>query len=451
MGMGGIKNTKPKIKPARPMRPLFWVKIPNAKLAGTVWLDYDDMGIDIHEDELVELFGKEDRKTKAKKSAAAGESKAAGPKKAVSRLSGKRQQNAGIALSQIKSSPDVVEDWLMRCSTKLTAEIIRTLLKLVPTKEEIAALGDHDRKQPKTIPPIDAFMLMLGDIPRIQQRLEALLLSSEFESKYEDAIAGVNDVLAATRKLKSSAPIRQIVETVLALGNYINGSTRRGQCMAFKLDALAKLENTRGNDNKTTLMMFLVRLLNKEQLGGAAEVADAVDEAAKVTFSQVDADCNALRKQTKMLAAEVKKAENAPPSSSNVEDGFVAAVKPFAQLAEKKMAQLDEQKKTMADAFNSLVKGFGEDPSKNGPEVFFKTWSSFFVNIEHACASNAQLAKAKKQAQQKARRASKVPGKNAQAAMMGQLAGALKGRQGPGGAALMGQLGAALGKRGKKG
>ena len=35
------------------MRPLFWSKIPAARLAGTVWTDLDDTGIELHEDELV--------------------------------------------------------------------------------------------------------------------------------------------------------------------------------------------------------------------------------------------------------------------------------------------------------------------------------------------------------------------------------------------------------------
>ena len=159
------------------MRPLFWSKIPAARLAGTVWTDLDDTGIELHEDELVELFARPDKKEKAK-SPSASATKSSKPAKVVSLLSGKRQQNAGIALSSIRVEPSVVEDWLTRCSTKLTAPVLRTLLKLVPTKDEVQALNEHDKSTPesiKQIPPVDAFMLMLGDIPRVKQRIECLL------------------------------------------------------------------------------------------------------------------------------------------------------------------------------------------------------------------------------------------------------------------------------------
>lgn len=424
------------------MRPLFWSKIPAARLAGTVWTDLDDTGIELHEDELVELFARPDKKEKAK-SPSASATKSSKPAKVVSLLSGKRQQNAGIALSSIRVEPSVVEDWLTRCSTKLTAPVLRTLLKLVPTKDEVQALNEHDKSTPesiKQIPPVDAFMLMLGDIPRVKQRIECLLMAAQFEEKYEDALSGVIEIMRAVRKLKQSQQIKQIMETILALGNYVNGSTSRGQCVGFKLDALTKIGNTRGNDGKTTLMMYLCRLLGDDQLD-FVEVADAASEAAKLTLSQVDADFNALRKQTKQMASEVENASNAPPNSRAEEDGFLAAMKPVSAMATKKVSQLDEEKGKMLDAFSSLVKSYGEDPGKNGPEVFFALWSRFFSQIEEACAANDKLEREKAKAK---------------SGGGGGGAGGSQKKKGPGGAApnpmaaMMSQMKGALHKRGKK-
>ena len=111
-GLGGFSGPKKeKIKPKKPMRPLFWSKIPAARLAGTVWLDLDDSGIELHEDELVELFSKPKKKQKQKAGASGSQPKPT-KVKVVSLLSGKRQQNAGIALSSIREEPSVVEDWL---------------------------------------------------------------------------------------------------------------------------------------------------------------------------------------------------------------------------------------------------------------------------------------------------------------------------------------------------
>lgn len=85
--------------------------------------------------------------------------------------------------------------------------------------------AEWDRKNKDDVPPIDYFMLILSDIPRIKERLQCLLLSSEFEEKYEDVLSNVTTILSATRKMKSSIKVKTIMETILALGNYINGST----------------------------------------------------------------------------------------------------------------------------------------------------------------------------------------------------------------------------------
>ena len=168
---------KPKIKPKEPMRPLFWVKIPGVKLTGTVWLDYDDTGIDIKEDELVTLFKKPPKRKKKKKGESktgAGETKV---EKKKSVLDGQRQQNAGIAMTQMRDKPEVYEEWIIRCSTKLTPTIIRTLLKLCPNPTEVKQLrSEWDRDHKEDIPPIDYFMLILGDIPRIKERLKCTFL-----------------------------------------------------------------------------------------------------------------------------------------------------------------------------------------------------------------------------------------------------------------------------------
>ena len=315
--------------------------------------------------------------------------------------------------------------------------------KLVPTKDELQALNEHDKSTPesrKQIPPVDAFMLMLGDIPRVKQRIECLLLAAQFEEKYEDALSGVIEIMRAVRKLKQSQQIKQIMETILALGNYVNGSTSRGQCVGFKLDALTKIGNTRGNDGKTTLMMYLCRLLGDDQLD-FVEVADAASEAAKLTLSQIDANVSTLRKETTQMASEVENASNAPPNSRSEEDGFLVAMKPVSAMATKKVTQLGEEKGKMSDAFTSLVKSYGEDPGKSGPEVFFALWSKFFTQIEEACAANDKLEREKAKAKSGGGSGGggggvgspkkKGPGSgapNPMAAMMSQMKGALNKR-----------------------
>lgn len=81
--------------------------------------------------------------------------------------------------------------------------------------------------------------------------------------------------------LGSSRKFTAVLQTILALGNHLNGSTPRGQAYGFKINTITKvfdfsyllimsqLGNTKTTDNKLTLLHYLVMVLkdqNKDAL-----------------------------------------------------------------------------------------------------------------------------------------------------------------------------------------
>ena len=52
-----------------------------------------------------------------------------------------------------------------------------------------------------------------------------------------------------------------MLEYILALGNYLNGQTARGGAYGYKLDSLLKLSDIKMKDNKTTLFMYVIELV----------------------------------------------------------------------------------------------------------------------------------------------------------------------------------------------
>ena len=71
-------------------------------------------------------------------------------------------------------------------------------------------------------------------------------------------------MLAACDEVKKSTKFKKVLEVVLALGNYLNGGSFRGAAYGFKLDALNKLRDTKSADGDTTLLHYLVKLVNKK-------------------------------------------------------------------------------------------------------------------------------------------------------------------------------------------
>ena len=61
--------------------------------------------------------------------------------------------------------------------------------------------------------------------------------------------------------MRGSAALTQILSRVLALGNYLNGTSARGGAYGFKLGDLSKLVQVKSSDSRTTLLHYLARLL----------------------------------------------------------------------------------------------------------------------------------------------------------------------------------------------
>src|SRR4051794_7946398 len=52
---------------------------------------------------------------------------------------------------------------------------------------------------------------------------------------------------------------------VLHLGNFLNGGTAKGAALGFKLVTLTKLCDTKTMDNKSSLLHYLVKLMQKDK------------------------------------------------------------------------------------------------------------------------------------------------------------------------------------------
>jgi len=56
--------------------------------------------------------------------------------------------------------------------------------------------------------------------------------------------------LAACKEAKTSPKLHKILEFVLAIGNYMNGSTSRGEAFGYKLDSLIKVSKKKKRKKK---------------------------------------------------------------------------------------------------------------------------------------------------------------------------------------------------------
>ncbi|CAD6213106.1 unnamed protein product [Miscanthus lutarioriparius] len=174
-------------------------------------------------------------------------------------LDPKKAQNIAILLRALNVTLEEVSDALLDGNAEcLGADLLETLVKMAPTKEEELKLQNFTGDLSK-LGSAERFLKALLDIPFSFKRVDAMLYRANFESEINYLRKSFETLEGACDDLKGSRLFLKLLEAVLQAGNRMNVGTNRGQAKAFKLDTLLKLADVKGTDGKTTLLHFVVQ------------------------------------------------------------------------------------------------------------------------------------------------------------------------------------------------
>ena len=103
------------------------------------------------------------------------------------------------------------------------------------------------------------------EIPAYAERIDGMIFTLTFSEQSEELRCQLCKVSKAFAEIASSTKLRQIFETILAVGNYLNGTTARGGAWGFTLTTLDKIYDLKSQDTKTTLLDYAVSLCDKSK------------------------------------------------------------------------------------------------------------------------------------------------------------------------------------------
>lgn len=378
---------KDSVKPNVELRPLFWTRVPVNVVSSTLWMKLDDANGTFDVDEMEWMFRKnpvDNKKTDDQKKKDAA--KEAAQPQTVLLLDPKRQQNVSIAIARFRmSAADIKSAIYALDGLKLTSEILNVLISISPTLEEQDLLKNYDGDE-KLLGNVEKFFLELLTIPRYTQRIKCFRYKLQFENRILETQAQLDTLVAATDQVSESDKFRRVLENVLAIGNYLNGSTPRGGAYGFKLDTLTKLHTLRSVDPRITLMHFFLRQLEEkspEVIAVAGELPH-IGEAKRLSLDQLRADLSSYNTELAMLQGQVRASK-----SDQIEgDKFYEQMAPFAKDAAEVLEELGRDFNALETSYHELVSSFGEDPRKVGPMEFFSILEEFVTEFKKAYRQN---------------------------------------------------------------
>ncbi|MCD7460350.1 Formin-like protein 1 [Datura stramonium] len=232
-------------------------------------------------------------------------------------LDPKKSQNIAILLRALNVTvEEVCEALLEGNADALGTELLESLLKMSPSKEEERKLKEYKDDSPFKLGPAEKFLKAVLDIPFAFKRVDAMLYISNFDSEVDYLKKSFETLEAACEELRSNRMFLKLLEAVLKTGNRMNVGTNRGDAHAFKLDTLLKLVDVKGADGKTTLLHFVVQEIIRSE---GARLSGGDQDQQSTMNADADAKCRKLGLQVvSNLSSELINVKKAAAMDSEV-------------------------------------------------------------------------------------------------------------------------------------
>jgi hypothetical protein len=108
--------------------------------------------------------------------------------------------------------------------------------------------------------------LAVSKVPRYAAKMECLIIKQSFPSQVADISVSITNLTKACEDVKASRRLKLLLGMVLKLGNTLNGGDENEHAIrGFSVDSLLRLGHTKTNDQKTTVLHYLVRVVKKNQ------------------------------------------------------------------------------------------------------------------------------------------------------------------------------------------
>lgn len=390
---------------SNPLKSFNWSKLPDAKVAGTIWSELDDtkMYTAMELENIDKLFSAY-QKNGVPNDGSIEDLRQIGKNriKILSVIDGRRAQNCTILLSKLKMSDEDISKAILSMDSKdqLPIDMVEQLLKFTPSAEEAALLEEHS-EEIDSLARADRFLYEISKIPHYEQRLQSLHYKKRFSLWVGEVQPRIKSVMEASREVARSRRLRRLLELVLALGNYMNRGAR-GNASGFRLTSLNRLADTKSSAAKgTTLLHYLVEILEKKfkDILKLEEDIPHVREAAKVNMGELEKDMGLLRNGLKEVEREIEFHRSQPVA---IGDRFLPVMKEFLSSATCCFSELEDLFQDMKTRFDRAVRLFGEDNSTIQPDDFFGIFDTFLISFNEARQDNENLKRRREEEEKRA-------------------------------------------------
>uniref|UniRef100_A0A8C3Y418 Formin homology 2 domain containing 1 n=1 Tax=Catharus ustulatus TaxID=91951 RepID=A0A8C3Y418_CATUS len=204
--------------------------------------------------------------------------KATDGKKVVVVLDPKRSNAINIGLTVLPPIHIIKTAVLNFDEFAVSKEGIEKILTMVPTEEEKQKIQEAQLANPDVpLGSAEQFLLSLSSISDLTARLQLWAFKLDYESLEQEIAEPLFDLKLGMEQLARNHTFKCILATLLATGNFLNGSQSRG----FELGYLEKVSEVKDTVHRQSLLYHLCQMVVEK----FPETTDLYSEIASITRS----------------------------------------------------------------------------------------------------------------------------------------------------------------------
>jgi dishevelled associated activator of morphogenesis len=234
----------------------------------------------------------------------------------------------------------------------------------------------------------------MSRIPGYDKRLAAIYFMRKFNERMEFIAPGLKNIHTASKEVVTSSGLKQTLELILALGNFLNQGSRGG-AFGFHLSSLLAVDDTKASSVKgCTLLHYIFELVDtskthfKEARNLVVELKTTL-QAAKVSLVELGKELTGVKGGFADLELQLEWHRGEGRSQELEGDCFADVATEFVKHNKPKFAQLETEHTEAKEAFEQCKKIFAITDPKIGPQAFFGQFLEFILMIDRVRKENS--------------------------------------------------------------
>ncbi|XP_045565267.1 FH1/FH2 domain-containing protein 3 isoform X4 [Salmo salar] len=273
------------------VRPSDYQYISSRSSGDSLWFKLEPVKIDTSK--LEHLF-----QTKSKEMPVTKKTAADGKRQEVIVLDSKRSNAINIGLTVLPPPRTIKTAILNFDEYALNKEGIEKILTMIPSEEEKQKIQEAQLANPDVpLGSAEQFLLTLSSISELSARLQLWAFKMDYEATEKEVAEPLQDVKEGMEQLEKNKTLRYILSTLLAIGNFLNGTNAKG----FELSYLEKLPEVKDTVHKQSLLHHACSIVvdNYPQSTDLYSEIGAITRSAKVDFDQLQDNLTMMERRCK--------------------------------------------------------------------------------------------------------------------------------------------------------